>query len=116
MIFVSLPRPLVSQGVAEVRVRQAPPQVGYLLPPSPPLLSSFSYLITLEQARVCTHTHIHTHTHYTQHTHSKWPQCVVYMEALPKGGGSGKPQRVRFAERANMATLKERLVDDEVMK
>ena len=32
---------------------------------------------------------------------SKWPQMLVYMDTdLPKGPGSGKPQRSYFADRA----------------
>jgi hypothetical protein len=38
---------------------------------------------------------------------SKWPQCVVYLDALPRGP-TNKSQRIRLAERMGLAALGDR--------
>jgi len=48
------------------------------------------------------------------HLHpSKWPSVICFVDDLPKGPGSGKPQRVRFAERIELKELSDAVNDSD---
>lgn len=47
-----------------------------------------------------------------KHLHpSKWPAVICFVDELPKGPGSGKPQRVKFAERIELNELTDNIDD-----
>ena len=47
-----------------------------------------------------------------KHLHpSKWPAVICFVDELPKGPGSGKPQRVKFAERIELVEMTDNMDD-----